>query len=109
MKNSYIILTSALLLASPTFSQPTLNKSSGFQDGSLVQLYVDITPNLNEGSSGEDQTWDFSSLLDDIETTDYNAQDVSITPYANEFPMANVAVMNLDFSGNEIYSYFTND
>ena len=55
MKNSYIILINALLFASPGFSQPTLNKSCGFQDGSLVQLYVDITPSLGEGNSGEEK------------------------------------------------------
>ena len=68
-----------------------------------------MSPSLNEGTSGIDQTWDFSSLADDLQTTDYAASEVSITPFGNEFPMANVATTSLDFSGNEVYSYFTNN
>lgn len=103
------MLICGFLLHAGAGAQPVLNKACGFQNGSFVQLYVDVNPTVSEGNAGANQTWDFSALSDDLQTTDYTGISVDITPYANDFQQANVATLNYDFNSIDIYSYFTND
>lgn len=104
----YYALPFLLILAIQTTAQPILQQSNGFKDGTLIHLYTDDSPSLNEGNSGIDKTWNFSSLSYANPQTDFTGMLPSATPFSNDFLNADVASVSIDFSGNPIYNYFTN-
>lgn len=107
MKQSYL-LACLLILSFYASAQPTLQQSNGFQNGTLIHLYTEVSPSLTEGNSGGDQTWDFSSLSWANPETDFTGLLSSATPFSNHFLNADVASLSVDFSGNDLYNYFTN-
>jgi len=109
MKIRYSLLISCVLLSAKIYAQPILNSTCGYQNGSLVHIHLDTNTSLNEGPGGANQVWDFSTLTDPNASADYTGESASLTPYGNDFPMANVASETIDFSDNDNFSYFTND
>jgi len=107
MKQYYSFLC-LLILSLHTPAQPTLQQSNGFQNGTSIHLYTEVNPSLNEGNSGSNQTWDFSPLSYADPETDFTGMLSSATPFSNDFLNADVASLNVDFSGNDLYNYFTN-
>ena len=107
MKHCYTF-SILLILSLHLPAQPTLQQSNGFQNGTLIHLYADASPVLNEGSSGSNKTWDFSSLSYANPETDFTGLLSSVTPFGNHFLNADIASQNIDYSGNELYNYFTN-
>lgn len=108
MKNiSSLAISIAISIACT--AQPTLQQTNGFQANTSIQFYVQIDPEQDEGHGGINQTWDFSSLASSDGSTEFNGVLASGTPYSSDFPGAQVASTNYDYSGNMIYNYFTND
>lgn len=86
-----------------------LHPTNGISNGITIHLFVDTAPVLNEGNSGANQTWDFSSLVSANAAVEYDGILSSSTPYAASFPNAEIAMFNLDAYGDSNYNYFTND
>src|ERR1043165_3370392 len=108
MKKRYF-LAFLSLLPLRSFAQPILNDSNSFNIGITVHLFVDTSPTLGEGSGGANQTWDFSSLFSPDSAMSFYAIPASSTPYASNFPDAQIATLNIDAFGDSVYNYFTND
>jgi hypothetical protein len=108
MKHYYLLFCSCILLCN-TNAQPVLNQSNGFNDGDIIEIYVDSEPVLDEGSGGTSQTWDFSSLYSADPAMEFEGVSASVTPFTADFPLAPIASTGVDYSGNVIYNYFTND
>lgn len=59
----------------------------------LIVRNVDTT-GINQGSSGANQTWNFSSINVLTDSASFNWVDPSTTPYASSFPSATIAEGN---------------
>jgi len=99
----------AFLLSLKSLAQPLLNQGNSLSDGITIHLFVDTAPTLSEGNGGANQTWDFSGLSDANAPAYYYGILASATPYAGDFPDAQIATLNISNFGDSIYSYFTND
>lgn len=94
-----------LLFFTESNAQPTLTYAgNGPQAGQSFTYYQSTTPPSSPGSSGANQTWDFSSVSTTgvIGTVSWVVP--SETPYGDDFPSAAVA---FDFLGN--YEYVTSN
>src|SRR4051812_28428906 len=94
MRQHYTILFIVLFCAG-TSAQPVLNSDNGFNDGTTIQLFLDDAPALSEGNGGVNQTWDFSSLHTADAAVEFDGLLASATPYAIDFPGADLASSNL--------------
>lgn len=75
-------------------AQITVTQADFAAIGDNVNQATDTLPvaAILPGAAGANQTWDFS-LLHNQKSTVYNFIDVSSTPFASSFPMANIAAM----------------
>ncbi len=89
-----------ICVASWGFSQPTITQSNIPLIGDNVTIAICSDP-LNEGSSGVNQTWDFSGLTESEEQS-FIYVDPGTTPKADSFPDANLCGISWDGS----YSYY---
>lgn len=81
--------------SSPVEAQITLNATDFPQIGDQFKVTNDSTSMLLPGSSGENQVWDFRSLVtqDSFFTT---VLDPIQTPFADSFPTANQSTLNIN-------------
>jgi hypothetical protein len=111
MKHQILLSAVAVLTyAGSLLAQPTLNFSGMPPIGAtLSSSEVDGT-GISPGSTGANQTWDFSVYPDTGLITNIQFADAAATPYAAQFPSANsVSVGTANFQGNSIMSYtYTN-
>ncbi len=96
----------ALLAALSLFAQPTLQNNVFPDIGDVVTTASGDTLNIEPGNAGANQTWDFTALqlLEGTTATQQVFISPVGTPYAAEFPNANiVAKINEDTA---IYAYY---
>lgn len=98
MKPIYTFLL--ICVSSWVFAQPIITQSNIPQIGDNVTIAICSDP-INEGSSGVNQTWDYSGLTESEEQS-FMYVDPSITPKADSFPDANLCGISWDGS----YSYY---
>ena len=75
----------------PGLAQITVESDDIISAGKVAVLGVDTTSNFSPGNGGENQTWDFSSVL----TQEYDTMWFMLpdqTPYPDAFPEANLAL-----------------
>lgn len=98
MKPIYTIILACISLWG--YAQPTITQSNIPLIGDNVTIALCSDP-VNEGSSGANQTWDFSGLTENSQGT-FMYVDPSTTPKADSFPDANLCGISWDGS----YSYY---
>ncbi len=107
MKTIYTFLFLCVFFSSTLIHAQDVPSSVLPEVGDLVESIVGEPDNVDEGDSGDGQTWDFSNLvpmpLAEVSTTTY--VDPSDTPHAAVFPSANLAVVTPTPSG-DVYSYY---
>ena len=87
-------------------AQPTLTASNSQpQNGDLISSQYAHTTSVVPGSSGANQTWDYSALTDSAATEAITFLLPSSTPYFSTFPSANLAGEVVD-TGSTSYIYF---
>ncbi len=100
MKKLYF-LSACLLSASISHAQFSLNANNAPKIGDNHALQQADTTGVTPGSSGNDVTWDYSNLVLLGDSSSYEVIAPSSTPYAADFPNANLA--HLDQAGQYIY------
>ena len=92
-----------------SFAQPTLTADIVPVPGTILESFTHIDPPFDEGSAGMNQVWDLSGLQPSQPGQVFEYADPDDTPYAAQFPTANLAATTVDFGGNSSYSYFYAD
>lgn len=98
-----------LLAALQLSAQITLTDADIGAPGSSYIMGIDDTfdSTFTLGSAGANQSWDFSSLgVDGVDTV--NFEDPANTPYAADFPTANLAIFQGNLSGYAYLEYDAN-
>lgn len=101
-----LLFPAALLATLSLFAQPTIQNNVFPDIGDVLTLSDADTLNVKQGSAGANITWDFSALVLLSGSVPIQTQYISPvgTPYAAEFPMANiVGKINEDTA---IYAYY---
>ena len=89
--------------------QITLTRSDFVSAGDQIKLLSANVGTHQPGPAGANQTWDFSSLVDDGQPVDVAlVKNAAQTPYAQQFVGANLAIFSQDGS-DEGYSYYFMD
>ncbi|MBE0572922.1 MAG: T9SS type A sorting domain-containing protein [Ignavibacteriaceae bacterium] len=102
----------ALFLTSSAFAQITITStdvSNVFAVGNSATIHSTDITSFDIGSAGGGNNWDFSGLQS-TETFSLLSVDVATTPYASEFPGANLATYSQGEYGGypaEIWSYLS--
>jgi hypothetical protein len=99
MKKHYFLFSAAALCSALSDAQPVLT-ASGINpvpgDISVIKRTQDLSP----GSSGANQTWNFSSMV--VSATDnYSTGAVSLAPEGSNFPSANV-----QWNNGSVYAFW---
>lgn len=79
------------ILIMPGLAQITVNSDNIIGAGKVVVLGIDTTSNFTAGNGGEDQTWDYTSVLTQAHDTMWFIPPDQ-TPFPNAFPDANLAL-----------------
>ncbi|MFW6276609.1 MAG: hypothetical protein ACOC2K_02910, partial [Bacteroidota bacterium] len=100
----FLLLFSLFLIPALSKSQPVLSSSSLPEIGTGITRYFCDTTGVNEGQGGADRSWNFS----DIQKNNEPAMEVtyiepSETPYASNFPTANIAI-----DQDTLFSFYEN-
>lgn len=105
MKKIYFLLLAIVPVI--LCAQPTINNMMVMPIGSSYTMLKDSTLGVNSGSSGANQTWNFSSVIPTIPNTarTYLSIDPATAPFIDSFPAANF-VINVN-NGSQ-YNYFNN-
>jgi hypothetical protein len=88
-------------------AQPTLQNNVYPEVGDVITTTTAVTANnITEGSAGANQTWNFSGLQPDpqFSSTTFNFVAVGTTPYAADFPGANLAQVVV--ADTPVYAYY---
>jgi hypothetical protein len=104
MKQILLVVFISVLIAAKA-QGPTLTSSSAPQIGDLYTMQAVYVEGASPGSSGANQVWDYSSIIDSGTTFSESVVSPSGTPYAASFPGANIALSNN--SGDTAYGYET--
>jgi hypothetical protein len=83
------IFWSILLLPATALCQPTLNNAENFTNGTILK-FINCNTNVNEGNSGPNQIWNFSTLSPLGDTITESIVLPSSTPNASLYPSANL-------------------
>lgn len=104
MKKS-LLFPVALLATLSLFAQPTLQNNVFPNVGDVITISEGDTL-IVQGSAGANMNWDFSSLapLEGTTSIQYQYVTVASTPYAADFPTANIASKTIE--DTVTYSYF---
>jgi hypothetical protein len=89
------------LVVHSAIAQPTITSANMYAAGDILIMQNADTVGVDEGPSGANQTWDFSSLNNQGSATAQNVLLASGTPYFSSFPAADLAT---DVGGGN-YSY----
>jgi len=104
MKNQIILF---MLTVIPTimWGQPTINIAENYTIGTVLKFQSCDSSGVYAGSSGANQTWDFSSLSALPDTITERMVLPSSTPFGNSFPSSNLAKKLPDNK----YAYYDNN
>lgn len=113
----FFTIVSGFLFLAPDFTYSQISVTSNDVLGLIGKsqtIELDTTGNMaiNVGSSGANQTWNFTSLPVAGFRTTQNFVTPAATPFEAEFPMANFVISFTDTSGEEgfrevtVYEYF---
>jgi hypothetical protein len=91
------IVWSILLLPATALCQPTLNNVQDFTNGTILK-FINCNTNVNEGSSGPNQIWNFSTLAPLGDTITEWIVLPSSVPGASLYPSANLVEKYSDSS-----------
>lgn len=97
-----LFLVASLVFSGVSFSQITIVSTDLPGVGDVVTTAVDTMPSISIGSAGASQTWDFSSLDNNFQSS-MSFVAPSSTPYASDFPSATLAFE--ESAGSGIYAY----
>jgi hypothetical protein len=101
MKKNYLFMITFLLFSTVVISQPVITYSGNCpQVGDRYDLAL-FSGNINPGSAGGNQTWDFSDVTSDGTSILY-AISPAQTPYGDYYPDANIA---FNYNNEEAYSF----
>ena len=92
----FLILTSVFSIK----AQITISGTNMLNIGDVINQSEDLNTNINIGPSGQGQNWDFSQLSSD-DNWNMNVIDPINSPYANNYPNADVCIMD---DGEFIYA-----
>ena len=92
----FLILTSIFSMK----AQITISGTNMLNIGDVINQSEDLNTNINIGPSGQGQNWDFSQLSSD-DNWNMNVIDPINSPYANNYPNADVCIMD---DGEFIYA-----
>ena len=92
----FLILTSIFSMK----AQITISGTNMLNIGDVINQSEDLNTNINVGPSGQGQNWDFSQLSSD-DNWNMNVIDPINSPYANNYPNADVCIMD---DGEFIYA-----
>jgi hypothetical protein len=93
------------VIASGINAQPTLTSANEATVGtSLHYIFVDSST-AQPGSSGANQTWNFSTIIPNGLSHTDEWVSVASTPYAANFPGTNIVQLATDTAGNDVYLY----
>jgi hypothetical protein len=82
---------------------PTLTSSSSPQIGDVFTMQAVYVAGVSAGSSGANQIWDYSAIIDTGGSFSESVISPSATPYAASFPGATIALSNN--SADTAYGY----
>ncbi len=103
MKKIFTLLLS--VIASAINAQPTLTSANEPTVGtSLHYIFVDSST-AQPGTSGANQTWNFSGVTPNGLSHTDDWVSVASTPYAANFPGTNIVQLATDTAGNPVYLY----
>jgi hypothetical protein len=105
MKKSLLCIAS-LAIGSALSAQITITQSDIAPLYSQIRQANDTLPSVTPGSAGANQTWNLSGLHNDREDTLVFTLP-QFTPYAADFPNANLAVVNSN-NGSPMYIFLVN-
>lgn len=98
MKKITLFVIIAWLSCGFTFGQITLNDVPSIGDN-FYRGNDTLSRPLNVGNSGTGQTWDFTGLLTEHTKDTTSFMDPAMTPFAAQFPAANMAIQTQGFLG----------
>jgi len=96
---SNILIVALSFTSLLSFSQITITDNNLLEIGDIIYLATDETNSVNIGSSGQNQTWDFSNLQN-TESWSMEVVDPIITPFDQLYPNANLCIID---DGDFIY------
>ena len=96
---SNILIVALSFTSLLSFSQITITDNNLLEIGDIIYLATDETNLVNIGSSGQNQTWDFSNLQN-TESWSMEVVDPVITPFDQLYPNANLCIID---NGDFIY------
>lgn len=96
-----------ILIFSTVSGQPTITSDSFYGSGDFVLAYDVVTENLNDGSDGANQTWDFSQLSTTEESAHWGGSvvDPSLLDDFDFYNGANIAMV----LNNGVIRYWSNN
>ncbi len=90
--------TLGLVLMSQSFAQITLTEYTSLPEGGDIPLYSHVNiqaADIQESSTGANQTWDFSNFTPNTNSeVEFQFSDASSSSYASLFPTSNLYVFN---------------
>lgn len=92
MKNFLLSLSIIFLIGNTAFAVPTLTQANTAPSIGDVMIMFAADTSVQEGSSGASVTWTFNSLAITANTSVSTCVPVASTPYASDFPTANIAL-----------------
>ncbi len=109
LQKSIFTLLLTVGITALSFAQPVLNNAVVPKIGDVVKITEADTLNVNPGNAGANQTWNFSSwhIASGTTPTQYLYLSPVGTPYASDFPTANI-VTKID-QDTAVYAYFRSE
>lgn len=85
------LLSLTLFSATGAFAQPTVTNAEDFALGTSLTFQLCVPQNINWGTAGANQTWDYSGLQKVTDTLTEQMVVPAATAHGNEFPGATMA------------------
>lgn len=105
MKKNYTIFLILLIFSMSLSAQPVLNDTDFTSFYKYDGYYANNVVGLSPGSAGANQTWDFSGLSVPHSAGTYSVVPVALTPYAGDFPTANICFISPTVYFDDPYYY----
>ena len=100
------LLGSLFILPIAAFCQPTITNVLNPVNGTIIKTAIADTAGINEGPAGANKTYDFTNIKIKGTAGTYKYEAASGTPYASEFPNANLAFASTSTGGTDGFTYF---
>ncbi len=108
MKSFLLYLLTFLLLGYANAQVPTLTSADIFKAGDVLAFQDVYTVNVNTPSTGANQIWNYSGIVDTVGNEVDSFVSPAATPYASLFPGTNLALTLPTVSGGGYAYYQTN-